>query len=139
MYINANICYLNLFPCIISTKIIHSKYHNVSLSVFHVGDIDSVFKSIVANHRNQVTVLSSSPWVVTIDNFLSDYETELLRNIIKELQELELEEEVNRYYSEDDLADTNHFTNKNGNKYMFSGWCMKHCMDQVCCRCCLYI
>lgn len=52
--------------------------------VYAPGDMDNMFSEIEAKYGDQygVNVLSTSPWVVTFDNFLTDVEiTELIRSV----------------------------------------------------------
>lgn len=89
--------------------------------------------------------MSSSPWVITIDNFLSDFESESLLSIIDHLHEMEIEEKIHREYHNDNhhidhtSEDSEEYSlNKDVVRDMirdptvyFSAWCTKSCMDEV--------
>ena len=84
-----------------------------------------------------MTVLSSSPWVITIDDFLSESESAIISDVITELQEMEMEEKMNRVdQSQNDnrmnsINNHNIYNRDSITDYYFSGWCMKTCMDTV--------
>ena len=81
-----------------------------------------------------MTVLSSSPWVITIDDFLSESESATISGIIDELQEMDMEERMDRV--DQNPEDSNHEMNLIHDRdsmieNYFSGWCMNTCMDTV--------
>jgi len=81
-----------------------------------------------------VTVLSSSPWVITIDDFLSESESATISDIIDELQEMDMQEKIDRV--DQNPEDSNHEMKLINDRdsmidNYFSGWCMNTCMDSV--------
>ena len=73
---------------------------NISdVPAFGPGEMGQMFRNLKLKfgHRFNITYLSTSPWVVTIDNFISDAEIEAMRGGVGKWYDIQSEEYSKEY------------------------------------------
>jgi len=81
-------CPLSCNYCHLRDPLVRCDRARLNISTEHIyksGDLDDMFSSIDRDFgdRCEVNVLSKSPWVVTLDNFVSDEEIEAILSSVK--------------------------------------------------------
>lgn len=98
--------------------------------------MDSVFDNIISKYSQQyhITVHSSSPWVITLDNFLSNDETNTFIDVIERIKDQERRQREDPDYVERIKSNLPPLPigGEQNAPVSFTAWCMKQCMDEVC-------
>ena len=123
-------CAWSCIACRLSTEVHCARPRSV-LPAVAAGGVDSTFREIVATHAPNVAVLSREPWVVTIDDFLSNAEVDGLlaavgtRNLASSDPALEVspEEGVCPNTPHDELVGGVGANINDGRRSSTSAWC----------------
>lgn len=92
-------------------------------AIYMPGDMDAMFESIESRfgHLYNVSVLSTAPWVVTFEDFLSDDEADALISTVKKWERSTDTGSTNEYGETGRILSTGRTSS--------NAWCNKECLD----------
>jgi prolyl 4-hydroxylase len=95
---------------------------NISTTpAYQPGDMNSMFSSIVSRFQDRydINVISTSPWIVTFDNFISDQEVDSLLNSVTKFERSTDTGETNEY------GETGRILSQG--RTSTNAWCQREC------------